>query len=84
MPAYKAPVRDIRFLMNEVFDYPAHYKTLNLKQYENLEFKVFFRCDFSIHSLYKGSGFIVSRLKSRFNTRKFVSKSLIKKHNKYY
>ena len=29
MPAYKAPVRDIRFLMNEVFDYPAHYKTLS-------------------------------------------------------
>ena len=29
MPAYKAPVRDIRFLMNEVFDYPAHFKTLS-------------------------------------------------------
>ncbi len=28
MPAYKAPLRDIRFLMNEVFDYPAHYQTL--------------------------------------------------------
>ena len=25
MPAYKAPLRDMRFLMNEVFDYPAHY-----------------------------------------------------------
>ena len=29
MPAYKAPLRDIRFLMNEVFDYPAHYQTLS-------------------------------------------------------
>ena len=29
MPAYKAPVRDIRFLMNEVFDFPAHFKTLS-------------------------------------------------------
>ena len=29
MPAYKAPVRDIRFLMNEVFDYASHYKTLS-------------------------------------------------------
>ena len=29
MPAYKAPLHDIRFLMNEVFDYPAHYKTLS-------------------------------------------------------
>lgn len=29
MPAYKAPVRDIRFLMNEVFDYPGHFKTLS-------------------------------------------------------
>lgn len=26
---YKAPLRDIRFLTNEVFDYPAHYKNLN-------------------------------------------------------
>jgi hypothetical protein len=25
MPAYKAPLRDMRFLMNEVFDYKAHY-----------------------------------------------------------
>lgn len=25
---YKAPTRDIKFLMNEVFDFPAHYKTL--------------------------------------------------------
>ncbi|HRH90339.1 MAG TPA: acyl-CoA dehydrogenase N-terminal domain-containing protein [Agitococcus sp.] len=25
MPAYKAPLRDMRFLMNEVFDFPAHY-----------------------------------------------------------
>ncbi|MCK4079289.1 acyl-CoA dehydrogenase C-terminal domain-containing protein [Acinetobacter radioresistens] len=29
MPAYKAPLRDTRFLMNEVFDYPAHYQTLS-------------------------------------------------------
>lgn len=28
MPTYKAPLRDIRFLMNELFDYPAHYATL--------------------------------------------------------
>ena len=28
MPAYKAPLRDIRFLFNEVFDYPAHYARL--------------------------------------------------------
>ena len=32
MPAYKAPLRDIRFLMNEVFDYPAHYQTLTSGQ----------------------------------------------------
>lgn len=30
MPAYKAPLRDIRFLMNEVFDYAEHYKTLSI------------------------------------------------------
>ncbi len=29
MPTYKAPLRDVRFLMNEVFDYPAHFKTLS-------------------------------------------------------
>jgi hypothetical protein len=29
MPAYKAPLRDMRFLMNEVFDYPAHYGQLS-------------------------------------------------------
>ena len=29
MPAYKAPLHDIRFLMNEVLDYPAHYQTLS-------------------------------------------------------
>lgn len=29
MPTYKAPLRDIRFLMNEVFDYPKHYQTLS-------------------------------------------------------
>lgn len=28
MPAYKAPLRDVRFLMNEVFDYPKHYASL--------------------------------------------------------
>lgn len=28
MPAYKAPLRDMRFLMNEVFDYPTHYANL--------------------------------------------------------
>jgi len=29
MPAYKAPLRDMRFLMNEVFDYPAHYASMS-------------------------------------------------------
>ncbi|MED5388723.1 MAG: acyl-CoA dehydrogenase C-terminal domain-containing protein [Pseudomonadota bacterium] len=28
MPTYKAPVRDMRFLMNEVFDFESHYKTI--------------------------------------------------------
>jgi alkylation response protein AidB-like acyl-CoA dehydrogenase len=28
MPAYKAPLRDMRFLLNEVFDYPGHYERL--------------------------------------------------------
>ena len=28
MPAYKAPLRDMRFLLNEVFDYPGHYQRL--------------------------------------------------------
>jgi alkylation response protein AidB-like acyl-CoA dehydrogenase len=28
MPQYKAPVRDMRFLMNEVFDFESHYKAL--------------------------------------------------------
>jgi alkylation response protein AidB-like acyl-CoA dehydrogenase len=28
MPTYKAPLRDMRFLLNEVFDYPAHYQKL--------------------------------------------------------
>ena len=28
MPSYKAPLRDTRFLMNEVFDFESHYKTL--------------------------------------------------------
>ena len=26
MPAYRTPLRDMRFLMNEVLDYPAHYQ----------------------------------------------------------
>ncbi|HEX5361000.1 MAG TPA: acyl-CoA dehydrogenase N-terminal domain-containing protein, partial [Fluviicoccus sp.] len=29
MPTYKAPLRDTRFLMNEVFDFPAHYAGLS-------------------------------------------------------
>ena len=29
MPAYKAPLRDMRFLMNEVFDFPGHYAKLS-------------------------------------------------------
>lgn len=29
MPAYKAPLRDIRFLMNEMFDFQSHYATLS-------------------------------------------------------
>ncbi|HEX4895783.1 MAG TPA: acyl-CoA dehydrogenase C-terminal domain-containing protein [Solimonas sp.] len=29
MPAYKAPLRDTRFLLNEVFDYPSHYAGLS-------------------------------------------------------
>jgi alkylation response protein AidB-like acyl-CoA dehydrogenase len=29
MPAYKAPLRDMRFLINEVFDFPGHYKLLS-------------------------------------------------------
>ena len=28
MPTYKAPLRDVRFLINEVFDYPKHYANL--------------------------------------------------------
>ncbi len=28
MPSYKAPLRDMRFLLNEVFDFPAHYRAL--------------------------------------------------------
>ncbi|QSP95562.1 acyl-CoA dehydrogenase C-terminal domain-containing protein [Marinobacter salinisoli] len=29
MPTYKAPLRDMKFLLNEVFDYPGHYQTLS-------------------------------------------------------
>lgn len=29
MPAYKAPLSDMRFLLDEVFDYPAHYAELS-------------------------------------------------------
>ncbi|MDH4582011.1 DUF559 domain-containing protein [Pseudomonas sp. BN415] len=28
MPSYKAPLRDMRFLLNEVFDFPTHYRAL--------------------------------------------------------
>ena len=28
MPAYKAPLRDTRFLLNEVLDFPGHYRRL--------------------------------------------------------
>ena len=28
MTDYKAPLRDINFLLNDVFDYPAHYQSL--------------------------------------------------------
>ena len=27
MPEFKAPLRDMKFLMHEVFDYESHYKT---------------------------------------------------------
>ncbi len=29
MPAYKAPLRDVRFLVNEMFDFQSHYATLS-------------------------------------------------------
>jgi alkylation response protein AidB-like acyl-CoA dehydrogenase len=29
MPTYKAPLRDMRFLINEVFDFPKHYAGLS-------------------------------------------------------
>ena len=29
MPTYKAPLRDMKFLLNEVFDYPRHYANLS-------------------------------------------------------
>ncbi|MFM7568732.1 MAG: acyl-CoA dehydrogenase C-terminal domain-containing protein [Betaproteobacteria bacterium] len=28
MPDFRVPVRDMRFLLNEVFDYPAHYRSM--------------------------------------------------------
>ena len=28
MPQYKAPLRDMNFVMNEVLDYPSHYAKL--------------------------------------------------------
>lgn len=28
MPTYRAPLRDMRFLLNEVFDYPKHYSKM--------------------------------------------------------
>ena len=37
MPAYKAPLRDIRFLMNEVFDFNSHYKTLSNGEFADSE-----------------------------------------------
>lgn len=37
MPAYKAPLRDIRFLMNEVLDYPAHYQKLSNGEYADAD-----------------------------------------------
>ena len=30
MPTYKAPVRDMRFLMNEVFDFESRYKMYSM------------------------------------------------------
>lgn len=35
MPAYKAPLRDIRFLINEVWAYPKHYESL--KNFQNVD-----------------------------------------------
>ena len=29
MASYKAPLTDVRFLLNEVFDYPSHYQSLS-------------------------------------------------------
>ncbi|MCO8043931.1 acyl-CoA dehydrogenase C-terminal domain-containing protein [Acinetobacter bohemicus] len=37
MPAYKAPLHDIRFLMNEVLDYPAHYQNLSNGEYADAD-----------------------------------------------
>ena len=28
MPTYKAPLRDMRFVMNELLDFPSHYNSL--------------------------------------------------------
>jgi hypothetical protein len=30
MTQYKAPLRDMRFLMNDVLDYPAHYASCRM------------------------------------------------------
>ena len=32
MPSYKAPLRDMRFVMNEVLDYPSHYQSMPFAQ----------------------------------------------------
>ncbi|MFE8070406.1 acyl-CoA dehydrogenase C-terminal domain-containing protein [Marinobacteraceae bacterium S3BR75-40.1] len=32
MASYKAPLQDMRFLLNDVFDYPAHYARLNTEE----------------------------------------------------
>lgn len=29
MPVYKAPLRDMKFLLNDVFEYPGHYQSLS-------------------------------------------------------
>jgi len=29
MASYKAPLTDVKFLLNDVFDYPSHYQSLS-------------------------------------------------------